>query len=171
LSTAAGLRPRLRLTPSPAEPPPPEPAAETAPAEDGEEWTWNELLTSGDYSIPDDGLAQKLIAEIEALGVDAETLLPTARTDEIAAVLHTGDSEGAREVVAALASTAVRRLSGRLLADEALMAEADLYVQRYITLLLETARRDREGFMTAALLGSDQGRAFLLLDAASSALH
>ena len=69
-----------------------------------------------------------------------------------------------------LAGAAVRRLSGRLLADEVLREQADQYIQRYITLLLETARRDQEGYMTASLLGSDQGRAFLLLGVAALAV-
>ncbi len=176
-AAAAGLRPRLRLTPSAAEAAPAAPPSLTpAPApiaKDGDEWTWKELLSSIEErpAADDDGLAARLIAEIEALGVDSEALLPPARTEEIAAVLHTGDSDGAREVVGMLAGAAVRRLSGRLLADEVLREQADQYIQRYITLLLETARRDQEGYMTASLLGSDQGRAFLLLDAASGALH
>jgi hypothetical protein len=170
-AASLGLRPRLRLTPAPAEPPPapraPEPAAEKE-----EEWTWKELLSSiEEHPQPSPEQAERLVAEIDALGVDAETVLPTARTDEIAAVLHAGDLNGAREVVVALAGTAVRRLSGRLLADETLRAEAEDYVKRYQSLLRETGRRDREGFTTAALLGSDEGRAFLLLDAASSALQ
>lgn len=183
-ASAAGLRPRLKLTPAtepapvarqPAAPPPrPTPAPTPAPAPaDDEEWTWRGLLTSMDEPASDDdeALADRLIAEIGALGVDAAALLPRVRIDEIAAALQTGDASGAREVVRRLAPAAVRRLSRRVLTDKVLRTEADRYVRRYEELLVDSARKDREGYMIAALLGSDPGRAFLLLDAAVGDLH
>ena len=177
-AAAAGLRPRLKLTPAPAEetptPPvqtrPPAPAASDEAATD--EWTWKDLLASMDEpAADDDALAERLIGEIEALGVDAAALLPRPRIDEIAAALHTGDAGGAREVVRRLAPAAVRRLSRRVLTDKVLRAQADRYVRRYEELLSDSAQRDRGGYMTATLLGSDPGRAFLLLDAAVGDLH
>ena len=65
----------------------------------------------------------------------------------------------------------VRRLAGRLLTDELLRAEADIYVRRYEGALKDTAKRDRDGLAIAGLLNSDEGRAFLLLDAAAGGLH
>jgi hypothetical protein len=179
-AASAGLRPRLKLTPTifdeppPPAPPkvePPRPAGEGEPARD--EWTWKDLLSSMDEPAVDDedALAERLIAEITALGVDPAALLPRGRIDEIAAALQTGDVGGAREVVRRLAPAAVRRLSRRVLTDKVLRADADRYVRRYETLLTDSAKRDREGYMTAALLGSDPGRAFLLLDAAVGDLH
>jgi len=191
-----GLRPRLRLTPEPAAAPPmasaaapggasvaapprPAPAPLSRPAEtaraapaDDSEWTWKDLLSSIDEPPMDDEvLAERLIAEIENLGLDASGLLPLNRIDEIAAVLQSGDVEGAREVVRNLAPSAVRRLSRRVLTDKVLHAHADRYLQRYEDLLADSAKRDRDGFVTAALLGSDPGRAFLLFNAAVGELH
>jgi hypothetical protein len=70
-----------------------------------------------------------------------------------------------------LAPGAVRRLSRRVQTDQVLRAHADRYVRRYEDLIHDSAKRDREGFMTAALLGSEPGRAFLLFDAAVGELH
>jgi hypothetical protein len=196
-AAAAGLRPRLRLTPASVDIGPvleraPEPissvpisiqlpkAAARTPAKPAEadtsampdEWTWKDLLSSMEEpAVDDEELADLLIGEIQALGVDAAALLPRSRIDEIAAALQTGDAGGAREVVRRLAPAAVRRLSRRVLTDKALRAQADRYVRRYEGLLTDSAQRDREGYMTAALLGSDPGRAFLLLDAAVGDLH
>ena len=182
-AAAAGLRPRLRLTPAPVEDPAdifeplptsaaPEPG-EAAPAteEGADDWTWKDLLSSMDQPVDDEVLAERLMDEITALGIDAGALLPRARIDEIAVVLQAGDIAGAREVVRRLAPAAVRRLSRRVLTDKVLRTETDRYVQRYQALLKESAARDREGYMTAALLGSDPGRAFLLLDAAVGDLN
>jgi hypothetical protein len=58
-----------------------------------------------------------------------------------------------------------------VLTDKVLRAQADRYLQRYEDLLIDSARRDRDGFVTAALLGSDPGRAFLLFNAAVGELH
>jgi hypothetical protein len=172
---AAGLRPRLKLTPA-AEPAVPAPAAPrpAAPAPaDPDEWTWKGLLTSMDEPASDDdeAMADRMISEIGLLGIDAGALLPRPRIDEIAAALQAGDASGAREVVRRLAPAAIRRLSRRVLTDKVLRTEADRYVRRYEELLQDSARKDREGYMMAALLGSDPGRAYLLLDAAVGDLH
>lgn len=135
-------------------------------------WTWKDLLSSIDEPpIDDEVLAERLISEIEALGLDAAALLPLSRIDEIAAVMQSGDQDGVRAVVRTLAPGAVRRLSRRVLTDKVLRSHADRYVRRYEDLLHDSQRRDREGFMTAALLGSGPGRAFLLFDAAVGELH
>jgi hypothetical protein len=177
---AIGLRPRLKLT---VEPPPaaqrrpaPTPLAAEASAPSGraasEEWTWKDLLSSIDEPPMDDEvLAERLISEIEALGLDASALLPLTRIDELAAVMQAGDVAGARDVVRNLAPSAVRRLSRRVLTDKVLRAHADRYLQRYEDLLADSAKRDRDGFVTATLLGSDPGRAFLLFNAAVGELH
>jgi hypothetical protein len=176
-----GLRPRLKLTAEPAasmparQPSPPLSAAEPEPVRargDSNEWTWKDLLSSIEAPpLDDEVLAERLISEIEALGLDAPTLLPLARIDEIAAVMQAGDSAGARDVVRALAPSAIRRLSRRVLTDKVLRAHADRYLRRYEDLLADSAKRDRDGFITATLLGSDPGRAFLLFNAAVGELH
>ena len=147
-----------------------EPVAASAPKDGG--WTWKDLLSSIDEPpIDDEVLAERLISEIEALGLDAAALLPLPKIDEIAAAMQSGDAEGARAVVRTLAAGAVRRLSRRVLTDKVLRSHADRYVRRYEDLLHDSQRRDHEGFMTAALLGSGPGRAFLLFDAAVGELH
>ena len=194
-----GLRPRLRLTPeveqtTPRSAPPPQterrpppvvhetleafqkPAAPPAPAREAQrsstDWTWKDLLSGIDEPpIDDEVLAERLISEIEALGLDAATLLPLSRIDEIASAVQRGDHARARDAVRGLAPGAVRRLSRRVLTDKVLRAQADRYVRRYEDLLTDSAKRDREGFMTSALLGSEPGRAFLLFDAAVGELH
>lgn len=153
---------RRPATASRQEPPPRETTA----------WTWKDLLSSIDEPpIDDEALAERLISEIEALGLDAATLLPLPQIDAIAAAMQRGDGDAVREAVRDLAPGAVRRLSRRVLTDKVLRAHADRYVRRYEDLLNDSARRDHEGFMTAALLGSDPGRAFLLFDAAVGELH
>jgi hypothetical protein len=97
--------------------------------------------------------------------------LPSRQIDEIAAALHSGDNSGARELVRRLAPSAIRRLSRRVLTDKVLKSQTDRYVRRYEGLVVDSAKRDRDGFMTAALLETDPGRAFLLLDAAVGDLH
>jgi len=178
----AGLRPKLRLAPTPddravknvfassnrnggAER---DDAGETI----GDEWTWKDLLSSiEEQPVDDETLDIQLIGEIEALGLDIGALLPRARIEEIAVVLHAGDAAAAREVVRRLAPAAVRRLSRRVLTDKVLRAHADRYVSRYAGLVNDSSRPGRDRRETAALLGSDSGRTFLLLDAAVGDLH
>jgi hypothetical protein len=87
--------------------------------------------------------------------------------EEIAAVVQTGDPVGARQVVRTLAPAAVRRLSRRLMSDTPFRANAQTFVERYTAIIAEAMRRDSQGFQAAALLASDAGRAYLLLDAAA----
>jgi len=169
-----GLRPRLKLAPTDSDAHvsqvfeqaqgqgPAKPAAE---AEGG--WTWQELLTSMDDGPVDDAkLADRLIGEIEALGVDLAAILPEARVHEIATVLETGDYEGARLVVRHLAPAAVRRLSRKALTEPGLRAHAERFVGRWRETVAETARRDPSGDAVAGKLASESGRAFLIFDAA-----
>jgi hypothetical protein len=183
----AGLRPKLRLAPTPddkavkkmfaaqvraATPAPPAARDESGPEGGGDEWTWKDLLSSiEEQPMDDEALDEQLIGEIETLGLDVGALLPRARIDEIAAVLQTGDAAGAREVVRRLAPAAVRRLSRRVLTDKVLRAHADRYVRRYEGLVGASTGGERDRSETAALLSSDAGRAFLLLDAAVGDIH
>ena len=140
--------------------------AQTPADESG--WTWKELLNTldGDHSGEDGQLGDKLFGEIEGMGVDPGALLPKGRIDEIAAAIQTGDGGGAREVVRTLAPAAIRRIARRLLADTAFRARAQALVSRYGEVISEAAQRDKQGFQVAALLATNTGRAYLLLDAA-----
>jgi hypothetical protein len=147
----------------------PQPAAE--PDADGG-WSWRNLLAGIENSTPgDSGLGEKLAAEITAMGIDPHALLPRGRIDEIAAALQTRDAVGAREVVKRLAPAAIRRLVRRLFSDSTLKANTERFLGRYAGMIEEAAGQDREGFLLAALLSSDAGRAYLLLDAASGDLR
>ena len=179
LPPPAGLRPRLKLTPTASDTEfktvfdaaggreAPESAAS---AGGSDAWTWKELLSSMDEgmgeSLGDDkSLADTLLAEIATMGIDAGALLPRTRIDQIAAAFQAGQPGAGREIVRRLAPAAVRRLARRMMSDRAFRANADRYARRY-----EVMIRDTEGqsFVAAALLGSDQGRAYLLFDAALS---
>ncbi|MGA0599122.1 polar localization protein TipN [Caulobacter sp. KR2-114] len=167
-------RPRLRLTPTATDEEfkavfqgaaggasPPTTAAEG--------WSWKELLTSidGDAAGQDAELGRSLFREVEGMGIDPTALLSRGRVEEIAAVVQTNDPVGAREVVRTLAPAAVRRLSRRLISDTPFRANAQTFVERYAAIIAEAMRRDHQGFQAAALLASDAGRAYLLLDAAA----
>jgi hypothetical protein len=53
-----------------------------------------------------------------------------------------------------------------MMADRNFHAQAERYVRRYQATIGEAAEREGEGFAAQTMLGSDQGRAFLLLDTA-----
>jgi len=169
----AGLRPRLRLTPTATD----EEftsifesgggkSVDDAPSGDG--WTWKDLLSSIDETEGTDPakIQDTLVAEIASMGIDPAVLLPTAKIEELAAAIQTRDFEGAREVVRTLAPAANRRVARRLFTDEKLKRQTLTFVGRYKTLLVEAAERDHQGFEVAGLLNSDAGRAYLVLDAA-----
>ena len=168
----AGLRPRLRLTPTATDEEFRsvfEAAAARVPAEPEPEgkWSWKDLLSSIDGDDTDaEGLAERLLSEIEGMGIDPGALLPRGRVDEIAAAVQTRDYGGAREVVRRLAPAAIRRLVRRLFSDAALRGQTERYLRRFTGMLDEAAERDRGGMLVASLLSSDAGRAWLLLDAA-----
>jgi hypothetical protein len=177
---APGDRRRLRLTPTATdeefrsvfEKASTRKAAPPA-GEDGGQggWSWRNLLSGIESSSQGDAaLGEKLAAEITAMGIDPHALLPRPRIDEIAAALQTGDAGGAREVVKRLAPAAIRRLVRRLFSDSTLKGNAERFIKRYAGMVEEAAGQDREGFLMAALLSSDAGRAYLLLDAASGDL-
>ena len=176
----AGQRPRLRLTPTATDdefrsvfdtaggrsPP-----AASEPPEGPGGWSWRTLLSGIENSSPGDAaLGEKLAAEITAMGIDPQALLPRGRIDEIAAAIQTRDASGAREVVKRLAPAAIRRLVRRLFSDATLRANAERFLKRYAGMIEEAGGQDREGFLVAALLSSDAGRAYLLLDAATGDL-
>ena len=166
----AGLRPRLKLTPTGSEPAAHDEDDEDVgkpPPMDDPDWTWNELVSALDENDADDvELERALIAQIEAQGIDAAALIPRRRLDEIARLYEGGDAQGGREAVHRLAPAGVRKLSRRILADKLLRAQAERLIDRYTELLQGVARRGGEGLTAMGLLGSDSGRAFLLLDAA-----
>jgi hypothetical protein len=174
-STAAeGLRPRLKLSPTTADSEVSQvfEGAGQAPAspvaQDGASWTWQELLSSMDDS-PAGGrqLIDRLLGEIEGLGVDPAAFLPPARVEEIAAVQEAGDVGGARAIVRRLAPTAVRRLSRRILAEKGLRTHVERFVGEYDEQIRSMAAQQSGGREAVlGLLANDEGRAFLLFQTA-----
>jgi len=157
------LRPRLKLTGLDDVPATPAPK----PAETDPDWTWNELVAALDEKDADDGeMERALIAEIEALGIDASALIPRRRLQELAQAYESAKSAEAREIVHRVAPAAVRKLARRVIADKLLRAQAERFVDRYAGLIRGAARQGTEGLTAIGLLSSDAGRAFLLLDAA-----
>lgn len=180
LADRIGLRNRIRLTPlatdreftavfeaaggaAPAAAPP---AGEEA--DDGETWTWKDLLASLDGADGEgERLEDVLGGELAHMGVDPEKLLPLTRVEEIAAAMQTGDVEGGREVVRRLAPAATRRIARRLFTDDAMKRKTEVYVRRYKTLVDDSVARDPKGLVLANMLAGPAGRIFLLLDAAA----
>jgi hypothetical protein len=169
----------------------PAPQREARPAravQDG--WSWRELLggmegrdktpepaaTAPQAAVeppPDpefDSLDDVMVAEVSAMGIDAASLLGRARIEEVIGAIMAEDNEGARLVVRRVAPAAIRRLSRRLLADTPLRQQANDFATAYdqqinMALLAKDAIRELN-----EVLGSDSGRAYLLLDAALSDL-
>jgi len=172
-----GLRGRLRLEPTgdeaPAAPPAPTPAKDEA-------LDWNDLAKDHDqeaYEAPLEldapvaapvdaaALADRITAAIRRMGVDPNALLPRARIEEAARALAAQDPDRARQIVRRVAPAAVRSVSRRILADAELRADADAYVRAFGLEMQDQARRG-DAHDVQARLATDEGRAFMLLDAA-----
>jgi hypothetical protein len=161
-------RPKIKFTDVAAVAPPPPDPSPIAAAEKGE-WSWKSLLTSiGGRSESSEEGGPELFARITEMGIDPTALLSHRRVEEIAVAIQSGDLDGGREVVRNLAPAAVRRLSRRLMSDAEFKAGAETFVLGFAALLEEVRKRDAQGAEGIGLLESDQGRAFLLLDAAGA---
>ncbi|PQZ82798.1 MULTISPECIES: tipN [unclassified Brevundimonas] len=168
-----GLRGRLRLEPTEDAPPP--------PAKD-EPLDWNDLgETVAGHEAPLEldapvpaavaapvdaaALANRVTAAIRRMGVDPNALLPRARIEEAARALALQEPDRARQIVRRVAPAAVRSVSRRILADAELRADADAYVRAFGLEMQDHARRG-DAHDVQARLATDEGRAFMLLDAA-----
>lgn len=178
----AGLRGRLRLAPTDRdevvrrtfeidETPP-------APPAPPEAMSWKELLAgAGDPELHEEEAqvaqptadAAALMADVSGvihdMGIDPGALLPRTRVEEAAQALSQGDASRAREIVRRVAPAAVRRISRKVLTDRQLRGDVDRLVRHYAQSLADSARHG-DGAAVGALLASDPGRTFLLLDAA-----
>ncbi len=164
-----GTRPRLRLTMTDQDRDVKtvfEPVRTRRDAADAR--TWRDILKKmGDEAENgDEALPNRLRSEVEALGVDPAALLPRGRIDEISRSLGDGDLDAGRDTVRRLAPAAVRRLARRMESDDELKEDARRFVGRFGSLVVEALAQDQAA--ASGLLGSDQGRVFLLLDASVS---
>lgn len=133
--------------------------------------SWKDLLTAiDDKPMDDDQLADLMVQEGRGMQLDTPNVLPRPRIDEIAASINAGDLKGARNRVKRMAGPAVEQLARRLASNPTLTNKVRRFVSRQTAVLAGAASRDRDGFLTATLLANEQGRMFLLMDAALSEL-
>ncbi|MET4684398.1 tipN [Brevundimonas faecalis] len=164
----AGLR-RVRLEPVAEAPAPLPPSNDT-------DLSWNELVERHDRAVDEaplepgvpvdaEALADRVTAAIRRMGVDPNALLPRPRVEEAARALAQQEPDRARQIVRRVAPAAVRSVSRRILTDAELRDDADAYVRAFARQMQEHARHgDLQQVM--ARLATDEGRAFMLLDAA-----
>jgi len=169
-----GLRGRLKLEPAGKTPAP-------APTDTGLDWS---DLENGDPDeapldldtpiMPEakgsdqtdaqlDALTERIIAAIRRMGVDPNALLPRSRVEESGQAIADRDPDRARQIVRRVAPAAVRSVSRRVLSDTDLRNDAEQFVHGFGQRL---RARTGDGAAVLALLTSDGGRAFMLLDAA-----
>ena len=169
-----GLRGRLKLEPAGKSPPP-------TPTDDRLDWS---DLETGDQDeapldldtpvMPEakgndqtdaqlDVLTERIIAAIRRMGVDPNALLPRSRVEESGQAIADRDPDRARQIVRRVAPAAVRSVSRRVLSDSDLRNDAEQFVHGFSQRL---RARTGDGAAVQALLTSDGGRAFMLLDAA-----
>ncbi|HEY4585240.1 MAG TPA: tipN, partial [Brevundimonas sp.] len=171
--------PQARPTPPPREATPPAPPhRQEAPAADLD---WNDLSApnggqkaeaashapAAPIGSPEeiDALASRITDAIRRMGVDPNALLPRPRIEETAQAFAAHDPSRARQIVRRVAPAAVRSVSRRVLGDDALRADAEAYVRAFAHgLRLQAERGDAHDIQ--ARLATDEGRAFMLLDAA-----
>ncbi len=173
-SEDGGLRGRLKLTPPAASEEEFRDAFESATARgDREGWTWRDLLGSMEAAaadtaekVDDEELADRLIADIHRLGVDPNALLPRSRVEAAADAYQAGAPDSARDIVRRVAPAAARRISRAVITDKAMREQSERFLALYESRVAEAVRRDPDGGMVNALLASEPGRAFLLIDAA-----
>ncbi|MNS83215.1 hypothetical protein D3C72_1169950 [compost metagenome] len=75
------------------------------------------------------------------------------------------EPDRARQIVRRVAPAAVRSVSRRILADAELRADADAYVRAFAQEMADHARHG-DVHNVQGRLATDEGRAFMLLDAA-----
>lgn len=174
---ATGKRTRLKLTPTASDAEFShvfeEAGGRSAPKlqSDAEGWTWKDLLTSLDAKdtvSPTTPLDDSLIEDILDMGLDSAVLLPGSRIEQIAAALEADDGDGARQVVRKLAPAATRRLARHLSEDDAFRRRTLSFLGHYQDQLAETL--DTNPADLTRQLGTDAGRCYLLLEAASADL-
>ncbi|AYG95726.1 tipN [Brevundimonas naejangsanensis] len=191
LTSSFGLRGRLRpvapdagieaipAAPAPIETPPADPVLDAGGSLD-----WQDLVQPEQPPAPQadpsepleltaaigspqeiDALAARVTAAIRRMGVDPNALLPRPRVEEAAQAFAGHDPARARQIVRRVAPAAVRSVSRRVLSDDDLRTDAEAYVRAFAHGLKLQAERGDAGDVQARL-ATDEGRAFMLLDAA-----
>ena len=108
-------------------------------------------------------LIERATAAIRRLGVDPNALLPRARIEDVAYAFSRNDLVRARQIVRRVAPAAVRSVSRRLEADTEMRNEVLAFITQF-SQLLSITQGERD--MLQMRLATDEGRAFMLFDAA-----
>ncbi len=164
-----GLRGRLRLAPTADDP-----GARATPT-GSDRLDWADLVDGAEPEapleldtpvMPDDSgaLADRITAAIRRMGVDPNALLPRSRVEEAAEAFASRDPDRARQIVRRVAPAAVRSVSRRVISDPELRSDAERFVRQLANRLTQQAGDGATSVM--AVLATDTGRAFMLLDAA-----
>ncbi|MEN5144902.1 tipN [Brevundimonas diminuta] len=189
IASGLGLRGRIRPEAAPEADPAPAPAAQPSPApveapapeRIGDALSWRDLAPPEQATAPAaaplelnaaigtpeeiDALAGRVTSAIRRMGVDPNALLPRPRVEEAAQAFAGHDPARARQIVRRVAPAAVRSVSRRVLADDGLRMDAETYVRAFAQgLKIQAERGNAEDVQMR--LATDEGRAFMLLDAA-----
>lgn len=191
IASGLGLRGRIRPeampesdpAPAPAAQPSPAPVEAPAPERIGDALSWRDLAPPEQATAPAttaaplelnaaigtpeeiDALAGRVTSAIRRMGVDPNALLPRPRVEEAAQAFAGHDPARARQIVRRVAPAAVRSVSRRVMGDEALRMDAESYVRAFAHgLKIQAERGNAEDVQMR--LATDEGRAFMLLDAA-----
>ncbi|HEV2365428.1 MAG TPA: hypothetical protein VGS12_14660 [Caulobacteraceae bacterium] len=160
-SLPSAQRARIKLSAPPEAAP-----AETENADDEQRWSDMLHADGAEEAGGQEGDGASPFHEIASMGIDPAALLSRSRIQEIAGHVQSGAEPAARDLVRTLAPAATRRLSRRLMTDADFAGRSRGFTDRYAGRLRAAAAADPAGLQVASLLTSDQGRAFLLLDAA-----
>ena len=119
-------------------------------------------------SVPISVLTERAVSAIRRMGVDPNALLPRARIEDAAYALARQDIVRARQIVRRVAPAAVRSVNRRVIADQELNADIQNYLERFAAVLGDYGD-DQNAINTR--LATDEGRAFLIYDAAMGEIH
>ena len=114
-------------------------------------------------AVPLHVLSELAVSSIRRMGVDPNALLPRARIDDVAFALSRDDVVRARQIVRRVAPAAVRSVNRRVVADQELHRDINRFIDAYARLLADLGD-DQNGVNNR--LASDEGRAFMIYDAA-----
>lgn len=133
-------------------------------ADDGE-WRWRDLLKNVDET-PNGALAgEAVVSGLRRAGIEPGRALDPDTTARVARARRRAGPGEARALVVDGALSEVRRTAAALAADPSLRNRAEDFVDEHSRLVRRAIDENDAGSLSA-LLDSDSGRAYLLLDAA-----
>lgn len=108
-------------------------------------------------------LSEHATSAIRRMGVDPNALLPRARIEDVAFAIARQDISRARQIVRRVAPAAVRSVARRVNGDTEAHAYISTFIDQYAQMLASNGN-DQDAIQTR--LATDEGRAFMLFDAA-----